>query len=233
VKKGFEILVVVILLISLVTFTNAVTSKKPVNSQKSILAILQLNPKPGEQKFYEEVSVEFDRTVCQSFSLKTRPKELDRLSLIKFDGHTRFTWYHPVCKGWRPNTKYQVTLTSPDYFIYQDRPIKNLSWNFTSASKRVLDEVNNDIPFDPENPFCLVPFPIKKGNFIIDQSDKKHYQIYLSGSFKAIPDGELTPEQRKAYNIEIEKAKKDALRWLRDGGQDPAKVKIKWKYFKI
>lgn len=206
----------------------SVSAKKP----EVLPVITEFMPEPDEPSYDTSwISVTFSKPVDRSFSIALSPRE-GKLTKLWFNGKTRLRWCHPLGLTWQPNTKYQVTLKSRGYFIWKGQKLRTLAWSFTTSSKQALAEVIQNMPFDPEDPLRYFPFPLNQSNFIIERKQKKVYKIELIGTFNAGVHGPSIAEQKKKYYAEIAQAKKDALSWMEDNGQDPKKVKISWDYTK-
>jgi hypothetical protein len=144
----------------------------------------------------------------------------------------RLVWFFPVTKTWKEFSQYNLTLSSSEYFLFDGKRTKSISWHFTTADKQSLAEQVEDIPFDPLRPLQSLT-PHEGDNFKIDYPEKGVFTIHLIGTFNAGVNGPPIEEQRKRYYQEIAQAKNNALSWMKSICQDPNKIKIKWEYSKF
>lgn len=189
----------------------------------SILVIKKISPAPDTKNTNLSSIIIYAKTqIKQKFSLSIKPYT----PLVTARSTREIGWEPKDHQTLEPKTTYKVKLTSPNTFVWQGKKTKEVRWSFTTIA--VADDLNKA---SMEWTLGLRRFlPYEGLNFSIErQNDDGSFTFRLLASFNA---GIQTPIKRQLENYyqEIAQAKKDALRWIRNQGEDPSVYKIKWDY---
>jgi len=197
------------------------------------ITIKDILPSPGTKDYVSPcVQVNSRDIPCsQKFKLAIKPA----VKLIPRQNDLGSWWVFPRRQTWQSQTRYTATLTSSQFFIWQHKKVKKISWTFQTAIKKELDEANiTGIISDLTPPQDLLPWEGETGDFKIDRPKNGAYPITLIAPFNAGVNGPPIAKQIKYYYKMIDLAKKNALEWFRVHGYDPKKyhIKIRWLYNK-
>lgn len=228
--RSLTILVMILVLVS-------IASAKPKAPPPPVKAY-EISSLGGEATSFDPwVGLKLSRPTTQVFTLSVVPPVKTRL--VKSTG--LLVWvFDDFRQEIKPDTTYTVIYSSAQTFIFNGKKVKTASWQF-----RTWDEDNLRALFEQalEPKFILHPIDIYlpcrlenegfNGTLAINNHDDKEiYNVKIEIPMNAGINGPPIEDQLKEYYTNVNKAKNAALRWIKDRGQEPSELQIKWDYEK-
>jgi len=214
-----------LLLLLLTGATGAVDSDaRPATLIKVVLT----SPRPGEKNYGSLfIVVNLERATSQVLALEIQPKT--KLLARSPQGNQRI-WDYAQFLTVKPKTKYTLTLTSREPFLWHGKKTKRAQWSYSTAEAAVIH---------PRPPQVLAwsaddPVYTHKEHFRVEppnaQEEKTGY-LYVVGveaTFNAGVNGPPIGEQERRYRRELRAYTLEAVTWLMKNHVSPQDPAVRW-----
>lgn len=201
------------------------TTPRPANPVKIVLAA----PEPDEKNYGQnQIVINLDRPTKQEFTLAIEPKT--KLFTRQTVGDQRI-WNYAEYLTVKPKTKYTLTLTSDQAFIWRGKPTKKAQWSYFTASASIIHPT-----FPKSNSgWASADDPVwtNQAHFRVEPPDPRQEKQYdfivtVAATFNAGVNGPPIAEQKRRYQKELQTYTQEAVAHLKKNRVEISKSRILW-----